>query len=483
MSVIRIGFGLDGNMEKYADRRVWFAWGASGLLLIGLHVVLALISPRFAYEYANASKPIIAQVALQMLAGGIYVLVVWRGRHTPDSKHLLIWIVAVGVLLRICTLPSTPMLEDDYYRYLWDGALVAHWKNPYGYAPDEISQEATALPPVFGELAMESGEVIERINHPQLRTIYPPTAQFAFALAHWIKPWSLTAWRFVLLGFDGLSLLLLAMILRTCAFPFVWLAIYWWNPLLVNQTLNTAHMDVVALPFVLGAVLLSIRRKPLWSVSLLALALGAKIWPVVILPFVLRPIFHDARKLISALILFAIIAGVLFLPIVIAGLDSGSGFTAYSQRWEMNDALFMLVLWGAEGILRIIGTTAVSAQSVTRVFAMLALVSWMLWLVRHRSTGPADFLEKATLMVAALFLFSPTQFPWYYIWVIPFLTLRPRLSLLLLTALLPLYYLRFYLAAHDNVRLFDYGIVWLEYAPVWFLMVREFRQRGRSRAC
>jgi hypothetical protein len=79
-----------------------------------------------------------------------------------------------------------------------------------------------------------------------------------------------------------------------------------------------------------------------------------------------------------------------------------------------------------------------------------------------------------TLVIAALFLLSPTQFPWYYVWLAPFLALCPSFALLALTAALPLYYLRFYFDARDQVALFDYGIVWLEYLPIMALLIVEW---------
>jgi len=68
---------------------------------------------------------------------------------------------------------------------------------------------------------------------------------------------------------------------------------------------------------------------------------------------------------------------------------------------------------------------------------------------------------------------SPTQFPWYAIWMLPLLALRPRLSLLLLMVLLSLYHLRYYFDARDTVAVFDNWLVWGEYVPVWALLVWE----------
>jgi hypothetical protein len=100
-------------------------------------------------------------------------------------------------------------------------------------------------------------------------------------------------------------------------------------------------------------------------------------------------------------------------------------------------------------------------------------LAWVLWLCRHPAEDGRDLCRRCLWAVAAAFLLSPAQFPWYFLWVLPLLPFEPRAPLLLLTALLPLYYLRFYFKDLGRVNTFDYGIVWLEYAPVWALLVWE----------
>ena len=113
-----------------------------------------------------------------------------------------------------------------------------------------------------------------------------------------------------------------------------------------------------------------------------------------------------------------------------------------------------------------------------------ALAAIILGLCRRPAKGPRDLAGRCLWAVAALFLLSPTQFPWYYIWVIPFLALTPRLALLLPVALLGLYYLRFPLAAAGHVGVFDYGVVFVEFVPVWVLLAVGFfrRRSGGGRA-
>ncbi len=53
--------------------------------------------------------------------------------------------------------------------------------------------------------------------------------------------------------------------------------------------------------------------------------------------------------------LFSLLVSAMFYPVYIAGLDSSSGFMAYGQHWEMNDALFMALVWGAQLSIKCIG--------------------------------------------------------------------------------------------------------------------------------
>ena len=63
---------------------------------------------------------------------------------------------------------------------------------------------------------------------------------------------------------------------------------------------------------------------------------------------------------------------------------------------------------------------------------------------------------------------------WYSAWFLPLLVVSPRASALLLTVLLPLYYLRFAFSDAEIVGYFDYGVVWIEFVPVYALMLWEF---------
>lgn len=457
---------------------------AAGLMLVLCLLGVTLLSHRFVYGTEVRERPIVLMVGLLTAAGVAYVAGWWAVRRTPCARHTLIWILVVGGVARGLFLFSTPICETDFYRYLWDGAVTAHGLNPYAHAPGDVLSDDAGEGDYggwLGALAASSGGVIDRVNHPRLGSIYPPVAQGAFALAYRLRPWSVGALRAVMLLFDTATLLVLLALLRHAGLPLTCALVYWWNPVLIKETVNSAHMDVIALPFALGAVLLAAKGRHTRAAAALALAVGAKIWPVILLPLVLRGALRFPRRFFAALLVFGLVLGVLMLPVAATlRLGGDSGFIAYGREWEMNDALFMAVRKAIVSSLGVLGVALDGAQSGlaarAATAALLALVA--LGAVWRPAANTRDLCGRALLVVAALFLLSPTQFPWYFVWVIPFLALRPRLSLLFFAVLLPLYYLRFHFDARDQVGLFDNGIVWIEFAPVWALLLVEwYRER------
>lgn len=458
-------------------------WVLAGLLLAAPLAAISAISPTLAQEGAGDTPFIIPLVLLMTAAGSVYLVAMLLLKDFLLHKGQLAWIILLGLFLRLSMFGSTPILEDDFYRYMWDGAVLAHGFNPYRHAPQEVLHGKSAqVPTGLRQLAEEGGHVLEKMNYPRLRTIYPPVAQAAFALAYVISPWSLTGWRIILLLLDGLTLYLLSLLLRAIGLPLTGLAIYWWNPLLVKEIYNSGHMEMILLPFLVAALLFTVRQRVIPASVSLGCAVGTKFWPVLLVPVVWRPLLRDPKRLIPALFMFVGISTAMFLPLLLTGLDSRSGLAAYSKYWEMNDALFMVILWAVRFGMDLFHAGMGGAQGITRMMIAALLLCSTLWIVRRPDNAPKETCRRFLVVTSALFLFSPTQFPWYYLWVLPFLSILPRLSLLLLTPLLSLYYLRYFLQAKGVVHIHDNGIVWVEFAPVWFLLIWEWASERRRPA-
>ncbi len=449
-------------------------WGALGALLLSFSVALTLLSPAFDTAYEMIERPVLVLVAILVLGGVIFALVLpplirssdWAGAGTSRSRSLLAWIIGCGLIARLILFTSTPMLEDDYQRYLWDGAVTAHGINTYAISPLDARERDPSSQ--LGRLATEGSDVVRRINHPHLKTLYPPVAQTAFAAAHILAPWSLTSWRAVVLACDLVVLLLILLLLHETGRSLLWSALYWWNPLVLKELFNSAHMEAVVLTFVLLALLLVVLKRPIGAVVSLALAAGAKIWPILLLPLALRTLTNEPRKLVIAVFVFFGLLGGLAAPMLLGGLDDTSGLAAYAARWQTSSALFPIVEQLTGAVLTWLRLPEVIGPGLAaRTTLAIGLAAFAALTCRKPIRSANDLMGRASLVVGALVLVAPAQFPWYAIWFAPFLAFRPWAGFLVLTATMPLYYLFFYFAAHEHVDLFENVIVWIIWVPVW----------------
>ena len=129
------------------------------------------------------------------------------------------------------------------------------------------------------------------------------------------------------------------------------------------------------------------------------------------------------------------------------------------------------------------GLLQLEAGLVARVLVAVLLGGFVLALSRRAIESSIDLVNRASLVVAALVLLVPAQYPWYYVWFAPFLPFRPWLGFLILAATIPLYYAYFHLVARERPEVFEDIVVWIIWAPVWAALVLEAaRSRWRERA-
>ena len=467
---------MRADLLARAPSIVW--WGLFGLLVAGFSAALALASRHFGYEYDVPEMPVASLAAGLVAAGAIYALLLpplvrdsLTNSNGPTTHRIMVCIVGAGLTARVLLLASEPILEDDYQRYLWDGAVVANGHSPYAISPKEALSAGDRDP--LGRLALQGGPVVERINHPDLRTIYPPVAQGAFALAYLLKPWSLLAWRSVILACDLITFALILALLRQCGRSLLWSALYWWNPIVVKELFNSAHMDAVVLPFVLAALLLAVKQRYLGAVLALGFAAGAKIWPALLLPLVIRPLWPEWQRLVPTVALFGLMAALWTTPILLHGFDANSGFAAYLASWQTNSAHFPALESGASAALELAGLVHIEPGAIARIAIAILLGGLALAISLSPLEGSADLVYRASVVVAALVLLSPAQYPWYYVWFAPFLAFKPWYGFLVLAATIPLYYSFFHFSAQGQSEVFEETVVWIIWVPVWAALALE----------
>ncbi len=458
---------------------------ACGVLLLLIFGTIAWLSAGLE-KYGNLETArLLTFIGLYMGAGAVFIVAVHR--VAKGKAHIpLVILIGVGVILRLTLFPSTPIIENDYHRYLWDGALSAHGQNPYVHTPSAyLSQDP---PAVNFEVSPEGRRTLNKINFPEIRTIYPPVAQGAFALAHVLYPFDVLGLRMVYLLFDLITLALLWRLLGALKRKPTWLLVYWWNPLVIKELFNSVHMDGLIFPFILGVVLLLIQRRPLWATVCVVCAAGVKLWPIVGLVFVLAHIFcASSSKTMRApwlrVGMFAASLGIamgmlalLALPVFISKPDDTSGFVTYTLHWRNNDGVFRLVFHALKWVLHLTGEST-RAYRYARYASGMLYVGLLLFILRQWKNDAEHVVFAFQLAIGGLFIVSPTQFPWYATWIIPLLALHNWFPFHLYTLLLPLYYLQHGFAKTGQMPFFDGVVVWLEHVPVWVALLLWHRYR------
>lgn len=451
------------------------------VLLIALSMCMTWVWGWLGTTAGVPTSRLLAAVAVGMGAGAVYLLWLRRLHRSNAAHRSLICVMGfTGALMRLTALPQAPGLEDDYHRYMWDGAVLTSGVSPYRYSPEQAARAAEGCETVhlrLVELARDHPDELKHINHPHLRTIYPPVAQAWFALAHWLNPWSFDTWRCVVLLHDLATAGLLIGLLRTLRLPMIFAAVYWLNPLVVKELLLAGHMDALAFPWVMAALALAVRKRAEWAMAVLAIGASVKLWPILLIPLIVRSVLTVPRRLAVSTAAFTAVFFIAMLPMLVHERYGGSGLLRYATSWENNAGFFSvhsrLWAWVFSGL----GYEHARAQSVTRYVTVALVCLWMSLWAAPRMSDDRAICRRAVWVVAGAFLIGPTQFPWYYIWLVPLMSLHPVRPLLLYTALMPLYYLHY---SHA-------WVLWLEHGPVWAALaihaIVAVRRRIRRPSC
>lgn len=394
------------------------------------------------------------------------------GRIAPTQMTVALMLL-LGLVLRLGLFGPESLKDSDWHRYLWDGAVLAHGFDPYAQSPTAALICAPGLDPGLCALAREAGATLTRTNFPDLITIYPGAAQAVFALNHLLAPWDLNGLRTLFLIADLATLALLLAWLGELKLSPLWAGLYWCNPVAAFVLIHQIHVDGVMMPFVLGALLAGWRARPISAGALLGVAVGVKLWPVLLAPLVLRPMLLRPAALIGGLAAFLAVSAALTLPLALSAGDPASGLAAYSARWHFSNGLVSRLRW------LVVDGLGVSPSALRLLLggavAVLALLAALPALGSARG-----YLLRALLVTAALFILSPAQFPWYASWFLPFAALLRSWPLLAVSVTVPLYFFAFPFYARNAGSVHEFAIAPFITGPaLLWLAVTNLRRRLR----
>ena len=333
---------------------------------------------------------------------GFFLLMAWVSlplalvfaRFHKSPGDFPVWRLVIWALLfRLCGLCGVPIFEDDWFRYLWDGYRFFETGTPYGFAPAEAFAD-DSVPEAFQR-------ILDQINNPHLATIYGPTTEYAFVLSHLLAPASLVPLKLLLIGVD---LLLIRLLLGTAPAGFV--VLYAWCPLVIKEIAFSAHADGLGACLAFAALLLSHRQQFVAAGAVIGLAVGAKVFALLLVPFVL------IRSPMKVTLSFAAVLALLYLPFMVQGGTDLATLAVFADTWEFNAALHALL------------TPWLPPLTTKLLLAATFMVGFVLYLLRHRSRAVTE-LPRGDLIFGGLLLISPVINPWYVLWLLPFAVIRP----------------------------------------------------------
>lgn len=445
-----------------------------GLVMIASQVVLIELTRGLTHDTAphfRAVWPLILGLAIPT---GVLLIAAPSLARVPPTRLVMAALIVTGLLLRFVWFGTAPPLEDDFNRYMWDGAVVARGLDPYAHAP-QLFIEGKAVPEAYRLVAGPAAAmpVLLGINFPDMRTIYPSVAQVAFALAHQIAPFKVDGLRVVFLAGELATLWLLFAMLRRLGMSSCWAVLYWWNPFVATMLVGLVHVDALIPPFVLGAVMAMSRGRALLAVALIGLGAGVKVWPVILAPMALWPLIREPRRLLLACSVLGSVLAIAVGPVVISSLQPGSGLSAYATGWSNNNAFYA---WAYYVVSTIDGTPDAPSRILRPLLAVATAGVAIAMALRGEPTL-RSIVSRALVVAATVFYLSPAQFPWYAVWFLPLAVLAGNRPLMLASVLLPAYYLFFPLWPIRFGVWFFYGTAFIHAVPVLTWVMWEWHAR------
>jgi alpha-1,6-mannosyltransferase len=314
------------------------------------------------------------------------------------SGRALIACAALALAWRIPMLLAPPERDADLPRYVWDARLVRAGLSPWTVVPAD---------PAFAHLrTTESWPV----NNPDVPSPYPPGAQLFF-LAATTASESTRAIKVAALVCDALLALVVWRSLVADGANPGWVLAYLWSPLVSLEVARHGHVDVVGALFVAFAAFAFARGRALLGSIAFALSVTVKPLPIVLLPLLWRRVsrWHVVAGFGVLLALYLPFSDLRHLPI--------GSVPEVVERFRFNGPIFM-------ALAPLAGPAAATAFAIA---AGLAVAAWA-----RRRLSLASPQAWAWPMAAAL-LCAPLVYPWYLVWLAPFLVAAETMPLTIWT--------------------------------------------------
>jgi alpha-1,6-mannosyltransferase len=366
------------------------------------------------------------------VAGVAYLLVIRELLSTPEfPKRVIVFGLALSALWHFQFLRMPPGLDDDIHRYVWDGRMQRLGYNPYIVVPSDPA------------LASLHTSETRTLNNPEVPSPYPAGAQLFFRAVTSIHE-STIALKVAFVVCDLAIAFVLLDVLRCTRQGEHWVLAYAWHPLLPIEVAGSGHVDIVGVLLLLVSAASLVRRWRAVAAMSFGLAVAVKLLPIVLLPLYWKRV----RMRDGALV--AIVLGLLYVPFLNHARIPIGSLGTYVQRFRFNDPVFATL-------------ERVMAPQVVAGLAVLVGFLTAIWMRRKSAEGSLDAFAWP---MAASLLCAPVVYPWYLLWLLPFIRSTSTVPIMIWTlSIIPTYYV-WHLRTVGRPWLVPNWIMMLEYGSV-----------------
>jgi alpha-1,6-mannosyltransferase len=349
------------------------------------------------------------------VAGIVYLLATREFFSTPRfERRIAQRVVIIGLVLaavwHIEFLRVPPGPDDDIHRYVWDGRLQRLGYNPYLVVPSDPAVKELHTPET------------RDLNNQDLPSPYPAGAQLFFRAITAIQE-STFAFKVAFVICEIAIVFLLLDLLRFTGKAAHLVLAFAWNPLLAIEVAGSGHIDIVgALLLVVSATALARQWRAPAAVAL-GLAVAVKFLPIVLLPL------YWKRVRVRDAALAAVVVGLLYVPFLDHGRIPIGSLGTYVHSFRFNGPVFAAL------------DRVTPPQLLAGLAVLVGLVTATLFRrASLRSEAPDCSPDQFAWPMAASLLCAPVVFPWYLLWLLPFLTSASTLLIIVWTvSIIPVY--------------------------------------------
>jgi alpha-1,6-mannosyltransferase len=371
----------------------------------GLGAILLVALTICSHNFSRRGEP--SFIIPLAVAGVAYLLAIRGFISTPTfPRRVIVFGLALSALWHFQFLRMPPGLDDDVHRYVWDGRVQRLGYNPYIVVPSE---------PAFASLHTPETRTL---NNPEVPSPYPAGAQLFFRTVTSIHE-STFALKVAFVICELAIVFVLLDVLRCTRQAAHWVLAYAWHPLLATEVAGSGHVDIVGALLLLVSAAALLRRWRAVAAVAFGLAIAVKFLPIVLLPI----FWKRVRKRDGALA--AVVLGLLYVPFLNHGRIPIGSLGTYVQRFRFNDPVFATL-------------ERVTAPQVVAGLALLVGFLTAMWMRRKSAEESSDAFAWP---MAASLLCAPVVYPWYLLWVLPFIRSASTVPIMIWTlSIIPTYY-------------------------------------------